>query len=62
MNLNQRNTQGNGLGLFLSLQLSKYLNGDIIIESEPKRGTTVKIYLLVELDMYSNHASLQNSH
>mmetsp|Transcript_765 Transcript_765/g.955 ORF Transcript_765/g.955 Transcript_765/m.955 type:complete len:189 (+) Transcript_765:1203-1769(+) len=58
--VNRKSAEGNGLGLFLSLQLAKYLNGDIMIESTPGKGTTAKMYILVEIDRsFSITSSIQ---
>jgi len=35
--------KGTGLGLYISYQMIKKMNGDILIESQPGEGTTVKI-------------------
>jgi len=45
----ESSTTGAGLGLYLSKQLSRYLKGDIDVESEPEKGTTVKIFFKVNV-------------
>mmetsp|Transcript_578 Transcript_578/g.651 ORF Transcript_578/g.651 Transcript_578/m.651 type:complete len:172 (+) Transcript_578:88-603(+) len=46
----EKKTSGNGLGLYLSLQLAQYLNGDIHVESEPQHGTTIKVIIMADLN------------
>jgi len=42
---------GAGLGLFLSVQLAKFFDGDIDVDSEPGIGTTVRIILKFQLGL-----------
>ena len=42
-------TSGYGLGLFLSLQLARFFNGDIKIDSEVDQGTEVIISISAEV-------------
>ena len=44
-------TSGCGLGLFLSFQLTTFLNGDIKISSKPGLGTEVRILIPIELNV-----------
>ena len=41
-------TSGQGLGLFLSMQLANYLEGDIRVESQEGEGTSVRVFISVE--------------
>ena len=52
-------TSGCGLGLHLSLQLAKFLDGDVQIESQQGVGTKAKIILNVCLS--NNVASLNQA-
>jgi len=45
-----KKTSGHGLGLYLSLKLAQYFNGDINVESEQGIGTIVRVSILVELN------------
>jgi len=47
---NKTRTSGYGLGLYLSLQLVQYLEGDIEVESEIGQGTKVKISFLADIN------------
>ena len=49
MNKDDSSTSGYGLGLFLSLRLAKYLGGDIEVQSEPNKGTKVRIEILADI-------------
>ena len=49
-NASERNvTSGCGLGLHLSYQLAKFLDGDIQVNSQVQQGTSVKVILLVDI-------------
>lgn len=39
---------GSGLGLYVTQQIARSLNGDLLISSEPEKGTTVEIRIAVE--------------
>lgn len=42
---NAKNTPGFGLGLAITAQLVKRMNGEIIVESHPERGSTFSVFL-----------------
>ncbi|TKK64126.1 ATP-binding protein [Ilyomonas limi] len=42
------NVEGSGIGLYLVQQHVKYAGGKIILESEPDKGSTFKVYLRAE--------------
>ena len=43
-----REVEGNGIGLYLAKKIIDAANGNIIVESEPGKGTTFNIYLKAE--------------
>lgn len=47
---------GTGLGLTITQQIARLLGGDIFIESELNRGTSVKMALRADLDLLSSAA------
>ena len=50
-------TSSTGLGLHISLRLAQYFNGDLELDSEPEKGTNVKISLVVDVHQYSSISS-----
>jgi len=56
----KRCTSGNGLGLFLSQRLARFLDGEIKIESKKKKGTKASIILLVKLPTSEILSSLKD--
>lgn len=54
---NARNTPGFGLGLAITAQLVKRMNGEITVESQPGRGSTFSVFL--PLSAADNNSDLE---
>mmetsp|Transcript_35088 Transcript_35088/g.53835 ORF Transcript_35088/g.53835 Transcript_35088/m.53835 type:complete len:97 (-) Transcript_35088:60-350(-) len=50
----KKSTSGQGLGLFLSQQLTLFLQGRIDVESKKEIGTTVRVFLPLDLSTNSD--------
>ncbi len=56
----RRNFEGTGLGLSLTKELVELHHGVILLESEPGKGSTFKVYLPIDKNAYSTNEIIED--